>query len=91
MKLRLQGRKTIDSYKFRSSLISPHKFKLLGPHESPVYPLQMGEEKPDILQEVTEWQTKMLKDACQPRHDPEGQKNTQSLRWSKLYDIYYNF
>ena len=63
----------------------------MGSYESPVYPLQMGEEKPDILQEVTEWQTKMLKDACQRQHNPEGKKNTQSLRWSKLHEIYNNF
>ena len=50
----IRGRKTIDSYEFRSSLISPYKFKPLGSYESSGYPLQMGVKKPDILQEVTE-------------------------------------
>ena len=38
----VRGRKTLDSYEFRSSLISPYKFKLLGSYESSGYPLQMG-------------------------------------------------
>ena len=36
----VRGRKTLNSYRFRSSLISLYKFQLLGSYQSSGYPLQ---------------------------------------------------